>query len=202
MGALAVLAAAAPFADSDQAAGLVTLALIILGYSLFRLAVAVGWLSAGSVEGTLTIRRVRQQHRLLSRTWLELRESGRSRWLPVYFDPALLALAESPASVDRKTLRVGDIRLYPSGRVRTTEPPGKLIDNPSRPDPEAAALGAKAARPTRRLLLDAQSAVAAPFFGLMWIYVIGGGLLTFVGAVCVAAAAAIWLSAVRGSDPS
>uniref|UniRef100_UPI003F7E758B hypothetical protein n=1 Tax=Rhodococcus wratislaviensis TaxID=44752 RepID=UPI003F7E758B len=77
-----------------------------------------------------------------------------------------------------------------------------MIDNPSRPDPDGPVRAHMAARPGRRLVLDAQSAVAAPFAGALWVYVAGGGVPAFAGATCVAAAVAMWLAAIRGSDPS
>ncbi|WP_405179044.1 hypothetical protein [Nocardia sp. NBC_01377] len=211
IGVVAVCAAMTPFADVDQLAGLAVVVVVVLGYTAFRLATAFGRLPNGlETPGAVTIRRVRNQHRLVSRSWLEItgnaasgsRESTESRWLPVYFDPALLALTETTAEVTARTLRADAVRLYPSGRIRTGEPPGRLIDNASLPDPEAAEKGAKVTTPTRRLLLDAQSAVAAPFAALLWVYVMGGGLPAFVGATLVGAAVTVWLAAVRGSDPS
>lgn len=204
IGALAVCLAWAPFGDLDQVAGLATVGLGIVGYSGYRMAVAVGvfafWPS-GSAR-SVGVSRIRQQHRLLSRSWLEISGSGRPRWLPVYFDSALLTLTETRGEVTDRTVHVAGHRLYPAGRIRTTEPPGRLIDNPSRPDPEAPALATTATRLRRRLLLDAQSTVAAPFAALMWIYVDGGDFTTFLAATSVAAATALWLSAIRGSDPS
>nr|WP_232541997.1 hypothetical protein [Nocardia bovistercoris] len=154
----------------------------------------------------VSVRRVRNQHRLVSRSWLEVTgHGGQARvtsWLPVYFDPMLLALTESEAEVGAGSLTVAGVRLYPSGRVRRAEPPGVLVDNPSRPDPAASTRAVAVTRPVRRLLLDAQSTVAAPFAGLLWVYVMGGGLSAFAGASAVAGGAAVWLAAVRGSDPS
>jgi hypothetical protein len=221
IGALAVFLALAPFADLDQVSALAVLALVVLGYTGFQVALALGYLPNGlagsigapsvahSVERTdtsrtgeaprtVTIKRVRQQHRLVSRSWLEITYAGRTRWLPVFFTPALLRLTETTADIAGRSLHTEHIRFYPSGRIRSTEPPGRLIDNPSLPDPDAPSRYGFA----RRLHLDAQSTVAAPFAGLMWVYVAGGGLGAFVGAICVTAAAALWLSAIRGSDPS
>ncbi|QIS08074.1 hypothetical protein [Nocardia arthritidis] len=198
IGVLAVCAAWVPFADSDQGAGLATVAVLVLGYSVFRFATALGYLTNGLTGATGVAKRVRQQHRLDSRSWLELSVDGRNLWLPVYFEPALLTMTETTATLDGRAPCVGELRVYPSGRVRSSEPPGRLIDNPSRPDPNAPGT----LRISRRLLFDAQSAVAAPFAGLLWVYVAGGGLAAFLGATCVAAAAALWFAAIRGSDPS
>lgn len=151
---------------------------------------------------TVEIKRVRQQHRLVSRSWLELNENYRTRWLPVFFDPALLELTEIEAEVTGRSVDTATIHFYPSGKARTSEPPGRLIDNPSRPDPDAPVLATDSARLRRRLLLDAQSTVAAPFVALMWVYVAAGGFVAFLAATSVAAATAVWLAAIRGSDPS
>lgn len=152
---------------------------------------------------TVHITRIRQQHRLTSRTWLEVTTPGQpTHWLPVYFDPALLTLTPQNATATTHSLHTESLRLYPSGRARTTEPPGRLIDNPTRPTPDAPTLTATTTRLPRRLLLDAQPAVAAPFAALLWIYLDGGTLWTFTAALTVAFATATWLPAIRGSDPS
>lgn len=229
IGALVVCLAWAPFGDLDQVAALATVALGILGYTGFQLARALGLLpngladigsrrgdrtdtgDVGSHSGagsgsdrtrTVEIRRVRQQHRLVSRSWLETNENYRTRWLPMFFDPALLAMAETEAEVTDRSVDTATLHFYPSGKARSSEPPGRLIDNPSRPDPDAPILAADSARVRRRLLLDAQSTVAAPFVALMWVYIAAGGFMAFLAATSVAAATAIWLAAIRGSDPS
>lgn len=204
IGALAICLAWAPFGDLDQVAALATVALGIIGYSAYQIAIARGLLAfwPSGTSRTVGVSRIRQQHRLVSRSWLEISETGRPRWLPVYFDPALMTLTESRADLTDRTIHVAGHRLYPAGRIHTTEPPGRLIDNPSRPDPDAPALTTTATRVRRRLLLDAQSTVAAPFAALLWIYVDTGTFTTFLAATSVAAATALWLSAIRGSDPS
>ncbi|WP_454194499.1 hypothetical protein [Nocardia sp. Marseille-Q1738] len=204
IGALAVCAAWAPFGTLDQVAAIAAVVLGILGYTGYRLGVAHGLLPfwrPGSAR-TVRVTRVRQQHRLVSRSWLQVGGTGRPRWLPVYFDPVLTTLTETEAEVTDRTIHLAGKRLYPSGRIRDVEPPGRLIDNPSRPDPDALAHTAAATRPRRRLLLDAQSTVAAPFAALLWVYIDGGGLPAFLAAATIAAAATVWLSAIRGSDPT
>nr|WP_174375531.1 hypothetical protein [Nocardia carnea] len=215
IGALAVLTAWAPFADPDQLSALAVVAIGIVGYSGYRIAVALGVLQGGIGDrGTVTVRRVRQEYQLLSRSWLELRDGERIRWLPVYFGPELISYTGGTAllsdrqvvlrntNTDPDTVSDSGFRIFPSGRARDQEPPGRLIDNPTRTDPDAPVRARTATKLTRRLLLDAQSAVAAPFAGLLWVYVVGGGIPAFTGACCVAAAAALWLAAIRGSDPS
>ncbi|QIS01080.1 hypothetical protein F5X71_00915 [Nocardia brasiliensis] len=202
IGALAVCFAWAPFGDPDQVAALAAVALGIIGYSGYRIGVARGvfafWPAA--TARTVGVSRIRQQYRLVSRSWLEISGTGRPRWLPVYFDPRLMTCTEGRAEITDRTVYLAGHRLYPSGRIRATEPPGRLIDNPSRPDPDAPVHTATRLR--RRLLFDAQPTVAAPFAALLWIYLDGGDLLTFFAATTVAASAALWLSAIQGSDPS
>ncbi|MEU1984616.1 hypothetical protein [Nocardia sp. NPDC019395] len=225
IGALAVLTAWAPFADPDQFSALVVVGLGIIGYTGYRLALALGVLDHGAAtRHPVPVRRVRQEHRLESRSWLELRGQGPTRWIPVYFTPHLIGftggtaefdgrsivLRESSAAPDNQpTADAGtppapssEIHVLPAGRVRLGEPGGRLLDNPSRRDATTGERATTAAKFPRRLLLDAQSVVAAPFIALLWVYIAEGGLPAFIGACCVAAAAAIWLSAIRGSDPS
>ncbi|BAH53695.1 membrane protein [Rhodococcus opacus] len=205
VGALLVCAALTPFADADQLSALVVVAAAVLGVTGHT------WFAAtrrGSEQGRVaTVRRVRQQHRLTSRSWIEVDEEPGSLWIPVFFDPVLVTMpTPTTATVHdagrRSVVTWNGRRLLPAGRVRRSTPPGRLIDNPSRPDPDGPVRARVATRPARRLLLDAQFAVAAPFAGALWVYVAGGGLPAFAGATCVAAAVAVWWAAVRGSDPS
>jgi hypothetical protein len=203
LGALAICLAWAPFADPEQLSMLGAVALVVLCYSAFRLAVAFGVLPWHTpAPGSAQCRRLRQQHRLLSRSWLEFTIDDVTRWLPVYFDPTLVTASDSNAEFGSGTVTLDDLRLYPSGPPRDREPIGRLHDNPTRPDPDGPDHADASARFTRRLLLDAQFAVAAPFAALFWVYVAGGGFPAFAGAATVAAGAAIWLAAIRGSDPS
>ncbi|WP_157101282.1 hypothetical protein [Nocardia shimofusensis] len=205
---LAVCAAVLPFGTADQRAGAAAVALVVLGYSGIRLARALGALPHGLPDEVWTsgspVRRVRQQHRLVSRSWLEFGAPGRPdrRWLPVYFTPELVGLTASGARVGARHIEVAGVRMFPAGRARDTEPAGRLFDNPVRPAPDAEQRARAANRPSRRLLLDAQPAVAAPVAALLWVYLDGGGFGAFLGALCVASAAAVWLTAIRGSDPS
>src|SRR5690606_2447028 len=70
-GALAVITAWAPFADVDQLSALAAVGVGIVGYSGVRVARALGWLGSGvGADESLAVKRVRQQHRLVSRSWL------------------------------------------------------------------------------------------------------------------------------------
>ncbi|MGM7646202.1 hypothetical protein ACSVDM_14965 [Nocardia sp. JW2] len=200
-GTLVVIAAWVPFADLDQVSALAVVALGVLGYTGYQMTLAFGVLPSGVAArrdggGIAAGRRVRQQHRLVSRSFLEISVGERTVWQPVFYEPALSTLTPTDLDITPRSISAGSTRFFPSGRARTTEPPGKLVDNPTRPaDPPAFT-------PTRRLILDAQSTVAAPFAGLLWVYVMNGGLPAFIGATTVTAATATWLSAIRGSDPS
>lgn len=217
VGALAVLTAWAPFADPDQLSGLAVVGVGIVGYSGYRFAVALGVVGFGPAKPTkVAVRRIRQEYQLVSRSWLELRDNGEDSWLPVYFTPELIGFTGGTALLSERQIvlrpepgsgeptggRHREFRVLPAGRSRDTEPPGRLVDNPTRVDPEAETRATTTTKIGRRLLLDAQPAVAAPFVALLWLYVMGGGTGAFIAAMCVAAATGTWLSAVRGSDPS
>ncbi|WP_410871680.1 hypothetical protein [Nocardia sp. A7] len=196
-GTLAVVAAWVPFADIDQLSALAVVALAVLVYTAYQLGLAFGVFPTGLVAaGTVGGRRVRQQYRLVSRSWLEISSGGRAVWQPVFYDPALSVLTPTDLTVTGRSIAEGTTRFYPSGRVRTGEPAGKLVDNPSRAS-EPPAYGIP-----RRLILDIQPAIGAPLVGLLWVYVMNGGVGAFVAATTVAAATFTWLSAIRGSDPS
>ncbi|MFD3510432.1 hypothetical protein [Nocardia sp. NPDC058666] len=196
-GTLAVIAAWVPFADIDQLSALVVVALAVLAYTAYQLGLAFGLFPTGLVAtGTVRGKRVRQQYRLVSRSWLEISSGDRVVWQPVFYDPELSTFVPTNLELTGRSILDGSTRFYPSGRVRTTEPAGKLIDNPSRPTtPPGYGIA-------RRLILDVQPAIGAPLVGLLWVYVMHGGLGAFVASTTVAAAAFTWLSAIRGSDPS
>jgi hypothetical protein len=159
----------------------------------------------------MTVRRIRVQRRLMSRSWLETEpEPGtRQRWLPVYWDPVLAELP-SPVEVtlhgdprlDRLiTVEAAGVLLYPSGRVTAREPLGRRTDSPSRPDEHALAK-ARAAGVLRQLRVDAALVVPAPLIGLFWAYLDQGGAPSWLGATALCATLGLWLAAIRGSDPT
>jgi hypothetical protein len=207
----AVIPGASLLAEADRA----------LSGVIFPLIVAVGVLGIGAwrivtrarltrrVPGTAPVRRVLVQRGLSVRSWLEV-EGAIPRWVPVYFDPALVSLP-SPAEVpvygdvanDRLVaFQVGKVVLYPSGPVSSVEPKGRRIDNPARPDAYAADRAAAISRPLRQLRVDSAAVVAAPVVGIFWSFVDRSGLLGWLGATLVTAAVALWWGALRGSDPS
>jgi hypothetical protein len=151
------------------------------------------------------VRRVRMQSGLLTRSWLEL--DSPPRWIPVHFDPVLVTLP-APASVrlhgnpQRHRLVAADVEgiwLHPSGPVRAEEPRGRRIDNPSRPDPHRSTTtyGWR-----RQLRAEAGLLTLAPLVGLLWVFLDGGGVVTWAFAAVLTASLALWWAAVRGSDPS
>jgi hypothetical protein len=154
------------------------------------------------------VRRVRVQHGLLARSWLEV-ESSPPRWIPVHFDPSLLTLP-APAHVqfygnpERHRLiaaQIGGRLLYPSGATRAREPRGRRIDSPATPDADALA-GATVPGWGRQLRADAALLTPAPVIGLLWSFLDGGGILTWICATALSASVGLWWAAVHGSDPT
>jgi hypothetical protein len=152
----------------------------------------------------MQVRRVRVQSGLLTRSWLEL--DSPPRWIPVHFDPILVTLP-APTIVQlhgyprRRRLAAAEIDgvwLDPSGTIRTTEPRGRRIDSPVRPDDDA--LSDTSWR--RQLRADAVLIAPAPVVGLLWVVLDGGGMLTWACATTLTATLALWWAALRGSDPT
>lgn len=54
----------------------------------------------------------------------------------------------------------------------------------------------------RQFRTDAALVVAAPLIGLLWAYVDGGGVASWLVAAALAAAVLFWLPTVAGSDPT
>lgn len=154
-----------------------------------------------------SVRRVRQQNRLLSRSWVEVEGAVPVQRFPVYFDPALVTL-DSPTrllvhgSGPLRAIRIGEQWVYPSGRVGTREPRGQLIDNPAHPDAAARDRAARSAPLRRQLKLDGVLLAPAPFVGIFWVFLDGGGVTVWISATLVTAVLALWGAAVLGSDPS
>lgn len=154
------------------------------------------------------VRRVQFSTGVSGRSWLET-EALPHRWIPVHFDPVLVTLP-SPTVVrlhgdpcfDRLVAASVDGRLlYPSGSVRTTEPNGRRLDNPAAPDDDAWRR-ARSVRTRSRLRNDALLAVPAPLVGLLWAFVDGGGLTSWLAVTAISAAGALFWGAIRGTDPT
>lgn len=181
------------------------LLLVVLGVGVQRLTTRARLRRRASQ--VLTVRRVRQQNRLISRSWIELVGVSPTVRFPVYFDPALVTL-DSPARLPvhgsgaLRALELEGRWVYPSGRVRTTEPKGRLVDNPTTAGTDGVERARTAAPLRRSLILDAVLMVPAPVVGLFWVFLDGGGISAWLGASAVAAATALWGAAVLGTDPS
>ncbi len=157
------------------------------------------------------VRRVRVQSGLLTRSWLELDapapDSTTQRWIPVHFDPVLVTLpAPTPVQLHGDPQRdrlvaadVDGIWLHPSGPVRSSEPRGRRIDSPARPD---ALHTATTPGWRRQLRADAGLLTPAPIVGLLWVFLDGGGVPTWACATTLTATLALWWAALRGSDPT
>jgi len=155
------------------------------------------------------LRRVRIQSGLLARSWLETEDIPR-RWIPVYFDPVLITLP-TPTTValfgdPRRSRLVAAVIdgavLYPSGRVLKDDPRGRRVDNPSEIDDSVRARAITTTTWLHQLRADAVLIVPAPLIGLLWAFLDGGGVWSWLGATVITAALALWLAALRGSDPS
>jgi hypothetical protein len=202
---------AAVLATADRA-----LTVLVLAGTVAALVLVVAGWQVGSRRRAarrpghdVAVRRVRVQAGMIGRSWLETATSPQ-RFVPVHFDPALVGLA-SPASVRlrgdplRHRLVVAEIDgrlVYPSGPVRATEPRGSRTDNPSRPDSGAAGRGDALGRLRRQVLADLPLLVPAPLVALLWTYVDGGGVATWLATTLLVGSLALWFAAVRGSDPS
>lgn len=158
---------------------------------------------------SVPVRRVRVQAGLISRSWLET-DTTPQRFIPVHFDPVLIELP-APATVRlhgdplRDRLVAAKIEgrvLLPSGPVRSTEPRGRRTDNPTRPDASTSERAAALAPLRRQLQADLPLLVPAPIIALLWTYVDGGGLTSWLAATALLAALGLWLASVRGSDPT
>ncbi|AHH94481.1 hypothetical protein [Kutzneria albida] len=207
----AVVPGAVPLVEADRAGAELTVTLLALAAVLAVSAVRVASrarLHRKPAQEVL-LRRVRVQSGLVARSWLEI-ESLPQRWIPVYFDPVLVTLP-TPSTVrlfgdprqDRLVAaEVDGVRLYPSGLVTRTEPRGRRVDNPSEVDDSVRARIATARGVLAQLRADAVLVVPAPLIGLLWAYLDDGGVAGWLGATAVMASVALWLAALRGSDPS
>ncbi|OZC78981.1 hypothetical protein CH274_16125 [Rhodococcus sp. 06-418-5] len=185
-------------------------ALVVLVWTGWSVACALlSGRSAQTSTARTTVRRVRFQHRMRSRGYLEVHEKTGRAWYPVYFHTGLLAIVpDAAATVSRSifgrrafVVEPG-ILAVPSGRHRTSLPPGTPLDAPRLNDVDLQTRSERFGSLRRRIMLDAPAAVAGPFIGLLWLVVDGGGLAEFVAVTVLAAVTALWWSAIGGSDPS
>ncbi len=193
-----------------------TLSALILAGTVAAVVLAVGtWQlvsrrrAAALPVRTVPVRRVRVQAGLLQRSWLET-QTVPPRFVPVHFDPVLVGLP-SPADVRlhgdplRDRLVAAEVNgrlLHASGPVRRAEPPGRRIDNPSRPDGSAPERAARLGPLGRQLVADLPLLLPAPLVALLWTWVDGGGLGSWAALTLLLGALGLWVGALRGSDPS
>ena len=139
---------------------------------------------------------------LLVRSWLELTTAAGRRWLPVHWAPELerltpgsrVTLHGDPAR-DSLALPVLDgAEVWPSGRLRSSEPRGQVRQAPVVPD--AVELGM-----ARQARADGVLPFLAPVLGLLWSYVNSDGVPGFLTATALSAAVLFWLQQLLGSDP-
>lgn len=200
----------ARLATADRALADAALAAVVgVGVLLFAGHRELRGRAAGrGVARQVTGRRVRFGSGLLQRSWLETEEAPQ-RWIPVRFDPALmtmpaptvLTLHGDPARNRWVAASVDGRPVRPSGRVRHAEPPGRRSDDPLRPDAPATRRAVRTGL-ARHLRTDLALTVPAPFVGLLWAYVVDGGIVSFVVGTVIAAAVGLCSGALRGSDPS
>jgi hypothetical protein len=207
----AVIPGASALIAADRASGellfVVIAAVLMLLVTAVRLVSRLGLTRRPTVR--VPVRRVRIQAGLMARSWLETEDLPR-RWIPVYFDPVLVTLA-TPSTVtlhgDPRRHRlvaavVDGVVLYPSGRVVREDPRGRRVDNPSEIDDSVRSRAVTTGGLVRQLRADLVLVVPAPVIGLLWAFLDGGGVWSWLGATVVTAALALWLAALRGSDPS
>jgi hypothetical protein len=207
----AVIPGAASLIAADRSSGellfIAIVALVMIIASLARLLSRLRLTRRPQVR--VPVRRVRIQSGLMARSWLETEDLPR-RWIPVYFDPVLVTLP-TPSTValhgdPRRNRLVAAVIdgtvLYPSGRVVKDDPRGRRTDNPSEVDDSVRARAVTTTGLLPQLRADAVLIVPAPLIGLLWAFLDGGGVWSWLGATVITAALALWLAALRGSDPS
>jgi hypothetical protein len=203
--ATAIIPGAAVLTDADRSRD----GVLFAGFLLVLVLLVDGWLLvsrwwvARRPGVALVVRRISMRRGLMARTWLETEDS---RWIPVYFDPAVVTLP-APTTVLAHgnrliAVEIPETMLYPSGRVRRVEPAGRRTDSPVRPDEYTAGRATAAARWRHQFRVDAALLVPAPLIGILWAYLDDGGVLGWLGATAVTAALALWWAAIRGADPT
>jgi hypothetical protein len=207
----AVIPGATALVAADRSSGellfIAIAAILMLIVTAVRLFSRLGLTRRPQVR--ISLRRVRVQSGLMARSWLETEDIPR-RWIPVYFDPVLVTLP-TPTTIalhgdPRRNRLVAAVIdgtvLYPSGRVVKDDPRGRRVDNPSEIDNSVRTRAVTTTTWLRQLRADGVLIVPAPLIGLLWAFLDGGGVWSWLGATVITAALALWLAALRGSDPS
>jgi hypothetical protein len=201
----------------DVAFGIIFVIAVLLVAVLASVVHVVRRLRAERRPATImTATHARSKRGLLQRSWLVLDESGRQRWVPVHWEPALASLlAKTPCAVHGRpgidrvlAIDVGDTPIWQSGRSRPVQPPGDVTtastpwSKSAERRSETVAASPPGASLTRQVRGDVALIVAAPLLGLLWAYVDGSGPAGFAGATALMAGVLLWLPALLGSDPT
>lgn len=189
----------------------VLVAVIVAVVSFWKLGSAefIGRRARPDTGRSVSVRRVRFEHRMRSRGYLETNRDGRREWWPVYFHTGLLSIApDAPATMT--TQRGGraafvvepGVLVVPAGRMTRKQPPGTPFDAPRLNDDDLRSRAARFGSLRRRIVMDSPATVAGPVIGILWVLASGGGIGAFLATTLLAATAAVWASAITGSDPS
>lgn len=186
------------------------MALIVVVVSAWKLGAAwlLGRRARPDVGASVSVRRVRFEHRMRSRGYLETERKGRREWWPVYFHPGLLAIAPDDAARmitrGRRAAFVVEpgVLAVPAGRVRREQPTGAPFDAPRLNDADVRSRAARFGSLRRRIVMDSPAAVGGPVVGVLWVLASGGGIGAFIATTVLASTTAVWASAISGSDPS
>lgn len=188
----------------DLENGLVIVALVLVVALVVTIVRLVGGRRRLGAREPRQLMAQREKYRrgIADRSWLVV-QSGESRsWVPVYWDPVLEEIAETPTPVtvygdpERDKLlgfEVSGTPIWPSGRRRPVAPKGRERDLEG-PTGEVSLL--------RQTRTDLVGVFAAPLIGILWAYIDGSGPAGFVFATAVAAGVLFWLPSAYGSDPT
>lgn len=187
----------------DLVNGLLIVGLVLVVALVVTVVRLIGRRRLGAREPhQLMVHREKYRRGIADRSWLVV-HSGESRpWVPVYWDPALAEIEETPRLVsvygdpERDKLlgfEVSGAPIWPSGRRRAAAPKGREREL------EAPTDGGSLLRQTRT---DLVGVFAAPLIGILWAYIDGSGPAGFVFATAVAAGVLFWLPSAYGSDPT
>lgn len=148
------------------------------------------------------VRRAKYRRGLSDRTWFVVDTERGPVWVPVYWDPAVEQVRDSPVTVaaygspqadSLVSFDVYGVTVWPSGRRRLEVPKGA--------ERELGPPAGDVSMP-RQSRADAVVVVLAPLLGLLWAYIDGSGSAGFVYATAMSAGLLFWLPAMYGSDPT
>lgn len=188
---------------SDLVNGLLVVGLVLVVAVVVTLVRLVGRRRIARREPRqLRVHREKYRRGIADRSWLVVQSGDAASWVPVYWDPALEQVGESPVLVtvygdpQRDSLLGFDLSgepVWPSGRRRRVPPKGREREL------EAPTGGVSLLRQSRT---DVIGVFAAPLIGILWAYIDGSGVAGFAFATVVAVGLLFWLPSVFGSDPT